>query len=83
MSSRQLARVLSTKSADAIWAPIGHSKHADDQRIVVGFGRADRPVARFDVGNQPVNEDLGRVLSINWSEAVLGRIGQFRFVDDQ
>jgi hypothetical protein len=52
--------VLSTKSADAIWAPIGHSKHADDQRVVVGFGRVDRPVARFELGNQPVNEEPGR-----------------------
>jgi hypothetical protein len=50
--------VLSTKSADAIWAPIGHSKHADDQKVVVCFGRVDRPVARVEVGNQLVARNL-------------------------
>ncbi|MGK0156221.1 MAG: hypothetical protein ACI9SE_003188, partial [Neolewinella sp.] len=27
---------------------------------VGGFGRVRRPVARFEVGNQPVNENPGR-----------------------
>ena len=53
-------RVLSGNAAEAVLRRIGHSKHADDQRVVVGFGRVDRPVARLEVGNHPVHEDSGR-----------------------
>ncbi|MGK0155830.1 MAG: hypothetical protein ACI9SE_002797 [Neolewinella sp.] len=44
--------VLSGNAAEAVLGRIGHSKHADDQRAVVGFGRAHRPVTRSEVGSQ-------------------------------
>ena len=52
--------VLSGNVADAVLPRIGQFRFVADQRAVAGFGRVDRAVAGFEVGNQLVNEDPGR-----------------------